>query len=362
MSGIKTFFRSDKLVELRQLLERFPVFEPVLKELVQVWFVVDACIIQGELRWRLGSRRDREARSSFHECIESGIFVAVAPFHIKAEIQEHLADIAKDESATVAEVRAEWDMVQRKLHFYEPQSSGMPVTDVVDPDDLPYKFASDDLGLPVYSRNIRHFRAMNIPLIAVCLDLTARKYARAKSITMGITVYSTITITFAAEAIAAFCRTVGKLFAMFMHLPKWIQLAAAGVLAGLLIHPTSRSKIISGARTIYNGAANMKPEALAKFVLLADEFVTALLIEQQAGNEIGSALPQKRKRSALMYARATFVTSKTPLSITELEKRIRIQGYSSRARDLKGYLRRLLRKSEQFFEISPGLWALKAHH
>ena len=360
MAKLQSLFPSDSLARLRKLSEQFAVFAPILKEIIQVWFVVDASVIQGELRWRLGSRENHNARSGFHECIESGLFVAVAPVFLKAEIREHLADIAFDVGVTIAEAEAEWEKVQRHVHFYEPQSVVTPEIEVVDRDDLPYKFASDELGLPVYSRD-HDFRSMNVPLIAVCLDLTARKYARAASVTMGIAFHSTMTVTFALEAMAGFCRMVTSLFTVLTRLPKWIQFAAAGVLVGLLIHPKSRAKIISGIKAVYNGATKMKPEMLSGLAWLMEEFADAVVIEQETGTELRAALPKTRKRSAIMHARTIFVTSKEPLSLAELENRMKIQGYSSQARDFKGYLRRVLRKSEQFLETSSGLWSLKTN-
>lgn len=358
MTKLQSLFPSDSLSNLRDLTERLAAFAPILKELIQVWFVVDASVIQGELRWRLGSRQDHSARSSLHECIESGLFVAVAPVFLKEEILDHLADIARDEGVTIAAAEAEWEKLQQHLHFYQPQAEITLEIEAVDPDDLPYKFASEELGIPVYSRD-RHFSAMSVPLIAVCLDLTARKYARAASITMGIKVHSTITVTFAVEALAGFCRMVKSLFALFLRLPKWIQFAAAGVLAGLLIHPKSRAKIVSGIKSTYNGAMKMKPEVLSSLARLVEEFADATTIEQQTGEQLRSALPETKKRSALMHARAILVTSKGPLSLAEVENRMKTQGYSSRARDFKGYLRRMLRRSGQFLEVSPGLWCLK---
>src|SRR5215469_16035748 len=109
MDKLQSLFPSDKLADLRRLIEAFPEFRPILQELIQIWFVVDASIIQGELRWRLGSRINENARSSFHECIESELFVAVAPIHLKAEIQEHLAEIACEENAPLAKAEAEWE-------------------------------------------------------------------------------------------------------------------------------------------------------------------------------------------------------------------------------------------------------------
>lgn len=357
MDNLQSLFPSDRLAALRELIEKLPAFRPLLKDLIQILIVVDASKIQGELRWRLGSRRDPAARSGFHETIESGLFVAVAPVDLRAEIEEHLDEIAADEGVTVEQARTEWEKIQRPLYFYQPRCSSLPEGNVIDPDDLPYKFVSQELGIPVYSPD-HHFRAMKVPVISICLDLTARNYARAASVTIGTRVSSAVTITFALEAVVAFCRIVKGLFSLFLRLPKGLQFAIAGLLAGLLIHPKSRARLISGTRAMYTKAAERKPELLSGFAQLIEEFGAASATVERTQEEIRFALPTPRRRSALMYARAILLTSKKPLSITELENRIRTEGYRSQARDFKGYLRRVLRKSGQFFEATPGLWSL----
>ena len=103
----------------------------------------------------------------------------------------------------------------------------------------------------------------------------------------------------------------------------------------------------------------IKPGVLSALAQLMSDFAEASVVEKQAGEEIRSILPPPKKRSALMHVRAAFITTEGSLSIAELEKCIRKQGYLSRARNLKGYLRRVLIKSGQFFEVSPGLWSLK---
>jgi hypothetical protein len=71
-------------------------------------------------------------------------------------------------------------------------------------------------------------------------------------------------------------------------------------------------------------------------------------------------LPSHPKRSALVHARAICVVAKQPLALGEIERRIRAEGYVTHARDFGGYLRRVLRSSGQFVELSPGMWGLSA--
>lgn len=111
-------------------------------------------------------------------------------------------------------------------------------------------------------------------------------------------------------------------------------------------------------KAVWNRAAEISPDVFSAIGELFDELGAASVETQITRNEIKSALPTLPKRSALMHIRATLAINKGPLSAAEIEERIRTQGYVSRAQDLKRYLRRVMRKSGQFLEVSPGKWIL----
>jgi hypothetical protein len=72
---------------LRALLilrDEFPPFRQFLEDIIQIVIVMDASAIQGELRWRLGSRINPTARTGLHEAIDSGAVIAVAPIFLPA--------------------------------------------------------------------------------------------------------------------------------------------------------------------------------------------------------------------------------------------------------------------------------------
>ncbi len=359
MGRLESLFPSGSLSHLRELIERWPAFRPLLEHLFQIYAIVDADKIQQELRWRLAKRRNPHARSAFYEAVEARFIIPIAPPYLKVEIEKHLERIASETGASVVEVRSEWENIQGQIAFYQPRPTDTDRIEVADENDLPYKQAADELGLPVYSED-RHFGRMNVPVIRICLDLTAREYVRAASVTVGTTYHSTLTVVVAVQGLIGFCRLLKSLFSLFGRLPTVVQVGITGVVAGLLIHPKSGAKLIAGIKAAYKAASEMKPQAMSALAGLIDEFGAAFVALQKAREELRSSLPARRPRSVLMHARTVFVTSKGPLSIDELEHRIKTQGYASRAQDFKGYLRRVLRKSGQFFEVNPGIWALRA--
>lgn len=72
---LEKLFRSDLLPALVGLARSVAGLAPTLRGYVQFHMVLDANIIQGELRWRLGSRREAAARTGLHEAITAGVLV-----------------------------------------------------------------------------------------------------------------------------------------------------------------------------------------------------------------------------------------------------------------------------------------------
>ena len=147
------FFRSDSLGMIRDFLAMSPELQRLVEhQVLRLHAIVDANVIQGELRWRLGSRENPQARSGLEEALDAGVLVLIAPNFLKVEIEKYLPAIAEQTETSLAEAEREWKLFQTKLRFYQALSH---VQDgwVVDPKDIPYKNASDELRLPIYTRD-----------------------------------------------------------------------------------------------------------------------------------------------------------------------------------------------------------------
>jgi hypothetical protein len=115
---------SDALRTLLDLRDEFPLFRQLLGDIVQTVMVLDASAIQGELRWRLGSRTNPTARTRLHEAIDSGVVIAFAPIFLRQEIEKYLPLIASETGVSVEAANAEWERVQRFIRFYAPTGDG----------------------------------------------------------------------------------------------------------------------------------------------------------------------------------------------------------------------------------------------
>jgi len=351
-------FRSDMLPILRPLFDGSPELKSLIeRKILQIRVVVDANRVYGELLWRLGKREKPQNRSSLEEALDAGVLVLIAPDYLKIEIEQHLEEIAAQSGATFAEAQVEWERFQSKLCFYRPSSQVIDGA-VVDPKDLPYKNAIDELALPVYTRDADR-QEMGAPVVWVCIDTACRDHARATSVKLGFTVGSTYTVTIGVEALRAAARGIKSLFEGFRRLSPWLQFAIAGGVAALLIHPKSRAKLLETWRSITGFAQQAKGPVFQGLLVLMQQLAEAESDAARTLEQVQSALPAAKKGTAIVYVRRVCVLSKEPLAVEEIVCRMRNEGYVPRGQQPEVYIRRVMRKSDQFIEDSLGLWKLK---
>lgn len=356
---LDTLFRSDTLPGLRPFFESSPELKSLVElHLLQIRAVVDADVVHRELRWRLGSRQKAGARSGLEEAIDAGVLALVAPNFLKIEIDKYLEVIASDTGTTLDEAKREWELFRAKLCFYQPLPR-VPEVRVVDPKDLPYKHASDDLALPVYTRD-PHLQKMGAPVVWVCIDTVCRDNARATSVKLGFMVGSTYTVTVGTEAFKAAIRGLKSLFEGFRSLPSWLQFAIAASLAAALIHPKSRAKLLQGWNSVRDAATKFKEPLFKGLLVLMSQLAEAESAARNTHREIQSAIPPAQKATSIVYARRVCVLSADPLAIEEVVHRMRNEGYVSRAKHPEAYIRRVMRESSQFTEDSSGMWKLRS--
>ncbi len=384
-------FRSDTLQTLRKFLEMSPDLKTLVDQRVlQIRAIIDNNRVFADLLWKLSKREHPSNRSGLDEDLDAGVLVLIAPDYLKVEIQKKLPILAEQTGASLAEVEHEWASLRAKLHFYRPWSplpEGWsddpkdlpPNREIVDPKDLPYLHASQELGLPVFTSD-RHLQKMGAPVLWVCVDTTCRDsirtdiaacgharldtafrdHARSTSVTIGFTLGSTLTVTIGVETLQAAVRGIQSLFDRFRRQPAWLQLLAAGALATIVIHPKSRAKLVQAWESAWAVASRAKGPVFEGVLDLIQQLAAAQSDAARTLGQIQAALPPAQKATAIVHARRICVESRGPVSIDEIVRKMRREGYSARAKYPEGYLRRVMRKSGQFIEVSPRMFELRA--
>ena len=124
------------------------------------------------------------------------------------------------------------------------------MTQVVDPDDLAYIAARDQLGLrAVYTRD-GHLERMSSLVVNDQIDLFLRDYARASAVKIGITLGSTTACVLSIETIPLLYRLLTSGISWIRRQSTGMQLAIVGIALALAIHPKSRAKFAQAWRSI----------------------------------------------------------------------------------------------------------------
>ena len=119
---VNKLFPSNLLPALVGLAQSVSALSPVLEKFVRFHLVLDANILQEQLRWRLGKRQKPHARTRLHEAIMSGVLVAYVPAIVEQEILEHVEEIAVSTRSSVVEVQNEWRKLLPLLRVYSLRS------------------------------------------------------------------------------------------------------------------------------------------------------------------------------------------------------------------------------------------------
>jgi hypothetical protein len=351
---LSSMIRSDELVWIRDLFSRFPELDKLHRPLVQIRLVIDASRAQQELRWRLRSRQNPNARSSLQEACDCGIVVLFAPSFLDKEIEKYLEDIAVYANVSTERVREEWQEFRSHIHFHEPALE-RPDADCPDPKDLPYKAVCEELAASAVYTTDPHFRSMDVPVVMTDLDRVLRKHARAKSVEMVVNIGTGFTVTISVHALVEFVKGCRR---GFERAPAWLKVGLLLVGAAVLIHPKSRQKLGNFMQSLWRRLSD--PRVLAALSAVAGELVECWNDVRSSLVEIEKTLPNAKRRPAIACIREICLKAKTPLSPAEIAAQMRGVGYLSHSASLKGYVGRLMRTDAAFVRVSKGKWTLRS--
>jgi len=358
---LKSVFPSDALATMTKIVNSMPALHPLLTKNIRLYLVLDANVVQEEIRWRSKRREKPTARTALHELIDAGVVVPLVPTFLDSEIEEHLLELSNEIHVSIEEVQRHWHDFRTQLIFYTPQQMRDQTAAVIDPDDVQYKRTCEELGADaVYSRD-PHLQKMNVRVISsMSLASFLREHARNRSVSLGVELGSGAMLVIGIESLSGLYRLANKAIAGFCRLPSWAQLGVGAVAFAILAHPECRAKLAETWDDISNTAIEMRPGALTILEEVSRQYFKAKQITTQTHAAIRLELPRTPRRSALQYVRLICLADKMPLSILEIAQRIRKEGYVSQSRNFARYLQRIMRESKQFAEVSQGMWLLKS--
>lgn len=352
---LKKLLRSDLLPGFVALIRALPGLQPLIPEILQLRLVIDANIVQEELRWRLKRRRSAYARTALHEVLACGVLIAYAPHFLEDEIREHAPRIATETGTPLEHVLREWEQFRQYLCFYTARTKANIDVSRTDPDDAAYIDTIGEIAArAIYTRD-RDYLRTSVPLVLIAVDTQLQRYARATSVRLGIAIGSCSSVVFGLEALMALSRLLSQLILAATRLPPEIQILIVGSAAVAVAQPKSRARMLQLWQSLNR---NLKPAMWEAVVICMNHFLEATAIANESYKAIHDALPPPKRRRLLDHAAAVCLAARRPLPVGEIVREIIANGYKTRSDRPKIYLLRKLRSDNRFQETEAG-WLIR---
>lgn len=359
---MKVIIPSDDLLRWRELcLHWAPLFR-LLELLPQFRLVIDANVIIEDLLFLTQRRKNPAARTHLQEVIDSGAVVALAPFELWDEIEEHIPRLAIEEGVPEEALRGAWLEYQSRIRFIAVgQISEEEAAAAVDPDDLPYVRLCHKVRADAVVSRDWHITALGAQSVEREVLKHVRDYAREKTpeIVLRVGTYG-VTIP-AVAGLHALGKIIGGVAKGFAKLPREAQLLLLVGAILLIAHARSRKAV---AAAISAQAARAKEPALQllhAFGTLCEELAAAEQRVQVEQELLERAIPFAAKRPLRLVAQAVCLEAGRALTAAELTRGVLRAGYVSQATDLTPYLLRVLRRCELFVRTPDGRWTVRAN-
>ena len=319
--------------------------------------VLDANNVHDELSFRL-RRQSPIARTDLYEMIDAGVVEAFIPRFLDDEISEHAQEIGERFGKSAEEVRAAYLEFRSRLRCLRRAGSGRSVAARIDPDDVLYKRVFEELGADAVLTQDKHFRKMNVPSVGR-LPRALRDYARSSSVYIGITSELGLVLVLGFGSLTGACAVVDRLLSAIGRLPDWAKFLLAVSVAALIVHPTSRKKLMEQWTRFREWMISLAPTLGTILREIAVAYVKANDHAKTTASELQQILPETRPKTTIQLIRLILLMSDAPISVADIAAQMRGEGFGDEDENLSRDIEEELRASLQFIEASKGKWMLR---
>lgn len=252
--------QSDRLKELRELIQSWKDFDKVIGCAVQFRIVVDSNVVLGDIRWLAYKRKNEAARTTLIETIEAGTIEVYVPPALFDEVEEHMERIAREEGLDKELMAVQWAEYQKKLKVLEPESEQVQLLqNGVDPDDAVFLALAQKIAAAGIVSNDRHIEKMGGNKISVDCIVSLRNYSRSTAVELNIKVMGVMVGLAGISAIRGMFVGIKALVDGVVKAPDWLKFAliVGGVFC--VMHPGAREAISRALRSVLEGIEEATP-------------------------------------------------------------------------------------------------------
>ena len=355
--------RSDQLAHAQDIATRHPELANLAGPFDHLPLVIDTNRVLQDVGW-LARRQVPDARNWLQELCASGLVSLYAPEQLIYEVETHLSEIADNLRVPRERVEGAWKSYNQCIHLIPTEHLDVPdaTSSTRDPTDLPFLAAQKAVGAHGVISKDKDLAAMGALIVRHETLRIAVEFARNKSLEMQGRAGVGVSFMLGGGVLYGAYKGAVTVFRGYRRLPTWLQIiipaAIAGAAAFAALHAPSK-------RRIREWVDRAKPH-LSEVRVHAGDLIEQYLAEfQEAKGKAKAALdvlrqhvPLPKKCATLkQLAYRTCVASAVPLSVEQIEVRLRQQGYTSKSKNLKRYVREVLRKDARLTEGPEG-WTL----
>lgn len=288
--------RSDKLRELRAVVQSWKQSSSVIGGAAQFQLVVDANIILGDLIWLVSKRTSVSAKTHLMETIEAETIDIYAPPIFFDEVEEKIPLLAIEKGLDVSLMYEHWAIYKMKIKLASPDPDIVQVLrGGKDPDDAEYIGLERSMGASgVISKN-HDIRIMGGNQISVTCITHLRNYSRATAIELNIKVNGVMFGNVSVATIRGLFEGSKALINRIARAPDWVKLAllAGGIF--VVLHPGARAAVANGLKTVLQGIGEATPTIIA---LIAEAAVLAEKHKSEAQVHLDNAMTELGRNEA----------------------------------------------------------------
>ena len=341
---------SDMLQPIREIAASIPWMREVGLP-VQFRVVVDANVVFDELIWLVGRRRNPKARTALQELAAAGTLLLIAPIWLDDEVREHADESATRAGVSVAKYLLAWEAYREFIRFVRPR--GNERIRGIDPDDVAYVSAYQDVAAHAVYSNDHHIAQIGARTVNKEVIITLRDYSRAASWQYALQYGGMTAVVLSWQMLTASLQMLTGIARLVRSSPTWLKLTLLGGAIALIAHPTSRRWLAKKAGRV----GSILQMAGSKAGRTALQLGAEAAIKTQQANEALSKMEghfESRRIPLRVIVLIVCLKEQRPLSLEEIELKAMENGYRTKAKDFRIYLRRVLRESENLVHVQAG--------
>lgn len=285
--------RSEKLKELRSIVQSWKDSGTVIGVAAQFRLVIDTNIVIGDILWMVAERKSPSAKTHLMEVIDAETVQAYVPPVLFAEVEEKIPLLAQEMNLDKEVMLSHWAEYQKNLIVQEPNPERVrTLQNGADPDDADFIALAETIAaVGIFSKDSDIAKMGGNQISLECITYL-RNYSREAAIEVNIKVNGVLLTNVSIATIRGLLTGVKALIDGIQRAPDWLKLAllAGGVFIAL--HPGARASVARGLKSVLNGVVQATPVVISH---IAEAAALAEQHRQQAQGHLALAMSELGK-------------------------------------------------------------------